>query len=207
MAEFPKTESNVLTFTDTLCDRLSGSAVFVNPPVSIAQLRDMRTNVQTEVARVVELKGEAEQATEQKKTHLGTLETNLKEVLSWAEVLVSFDDAELKTIGWGGKKPAEPTQLPNAPSELTILFEGDGTISMKWKRPAVITNCAPTYYLVERREQDAQGVFGTWQEEANCFEESADLASQPTGITLEYRVSAINLAGASVPSNTVSAVL
>ena len=141
--EFPKTESNVLTFTGVLCDRLSGSAVFVDPPVNISDLRSKSTSVQTEMGRMADLKGQTEQVTEQKNGYLQGLSEDLKSVLSWAEVLADWDDALLKTIGWGGRKAAEPTQVPNAPSDLTILYEGDGSLSLKWKRPVLVVRAVP----------------------------------------------------------------
>ncbi len=58
-------------------------------------------------------------------------------------------------------------------------------------------------YTIQRRKRDG----GEWEDVGTSVETKELLSDQPRGVELEYRVVAVNKAGAGRPSGTVTAVL
>ena len=98
MVDFPSTEQGILDLTTTVCNRMSGSAVFVNPPIELNVLRGMNLDAKTESDRYLDLRGQTENCTKAKVAKLDTLESNLKSLLGWAEQKANYDDTELRHL-------------------------------------------------------------------------------------------------------------
>ena len=206
MSKFPYKEDSILALCKNIEGGMSGSQVFVGPPLSVDSLRQFRTNAET--ARVVQNDLLSQVQTQQgvKTTCIDTLTAAMREILNWAEDKVDDDDAALQQIGWSGRKTPEPMTIPDPPMKLQITEELPGTISMTWDKPQVQGNNKPDHYEIQRREKTGSTVTN-WEYAGFSREPSVRLTDQPCTITLEYQVVAVNNAGKSVASNIVEAVL
>ena len=143
----------------------------------------------------------AESATADKDEALETLVEGLKADIRYAENTVDFDDDRLKLLGWAGRKGPTPLAVPGQTRLLEGPRQGAGWVFLDWKGPADGGKAAA--YTIERRERPA----GPWKQVATAIQTEATLVDQPRGAELEYRVIAINKAGAGPPGNTVVVVL
>ena len=121
--------------------------------------------------------------------------------LRYAEDAVNYDDPKLTALGWGGQAAATALALPGQPRALEALSQGEGWISLDWKKPA--DGGAVAAYKIERRERPS----GAWTLASVAIESEVTLNNQERGKDWEYRVIATNKAGEGVPSNTVAAVV
>nr|VFK54757.1 MAG: hypothetical protein BECKTUN1418F_GA0071002_10547 [Candidatus Kentron sp. TUN]VFK59587.1 MAG: hypothetical protein BECKTUN1418E_GA0071001_10547 [Candidatus Kentron sp. TUN] len=78
---------------------------------------------------------EAEQATAAKQEALQSLADDIRRNLRYAEMIVDFDDAKLKSIGWGGRRERTPLTPPGQVTGLVIVAEGEGWITLRWNKP------------------------------------------------------------------------
>ncbi|MCP4710694.1 MAG: fibronectin type III domain-containing protein, partial [Planctomycetes bacterium] len=140
-----------------------------------------------------------------KATKLVDLVAGMKNDLKLSQVDVASDPEKLSLIGWGPKAPATPTEPPGAPSTLSPVAEGAGTLQLKWIKPTI--GGAVRNYVVQRRDHDEAGQFGNWQLLDFAYDTEMTLTDQPRGVQMEYRVKASNAAGESAPSNTTPVVL
>ncbi len=143
----------------------------------------------------------AQQATDTKDAGLDELTDARKAVLRYAEDTVDYDDAQLTLLGWGGKAAPVALQAPGQARTLEIVQQGEGWVSLDWKKPA--DGGAVASYKIERRERPA----GDWMLISLALESEATLNNQERAKDWEYRVIAVNKAGEGIPSNTVDAVV
>ena len=209
MPTFPVSEANVLELAQELQAGLSGSSVyFPIPPISPANLSTLIGNCVSSKNAAVEKQATAKEAITAKDNAVQALIDAMKSDLRYAEYEVDGDDDKLSLLGWGGKKPSQPLVVPGQPPNFFAVDQGAGTITFEWEVPASGSGGPVTSYSLERRDQPSGGGEpGAWAQAGVSFTTGATLSDQPRGIQLEYRVFAINKAGMSVPSNTVSAVL
>jgi len=122
------------------------------------------------------------------------------------EADITDDPEKLTEIGGDPRQEPQSIQLPGSPTKLRTIAEGLGTLWLKWEKPA---NGGPVrkYIIVRRQMAEGSGPFGPWtlvDTTQNC---GIHLADQPADARLEYLVKAVNAAGESMPSNSVSVVL
>ena len=156
----------------------------------------------TEAARAA--KAAALGAVAAKKGKFKALKAALKQELRYAELVAEGDDAKLKLLGWGGRAAAtEASALtpPGQPLSLKAPEQGEDWLTLFWKAPP--DGGAVAAYKVERRLRPD----GAWLTAALSLDCKATLSAQERGREWEYRVVAVNKAGESAPSNTVTAVL
>ena len=110
------------------------------------------------------------------------------------------NNAKLAALSWSGKAAPTHLQPPGQPRSLEIPRQGEGWLFLDWKEPAEGGKAA--FYRLERRLTG-----GTWELAGMAVESEATLVNQERGKEWEYRVVAVNKAGESGPSNTVTAVL
>ena len=163
-------------------------------------LYETAKNLQSQVKSQVRL------ATDTKNASLKQLRKVMKNCLRKSQVDTAAGPEKLALIGWGPKTASQPAEVPGQPSELRIIAQGRRTILLNFDRPAgggTVRN-----YIIERREQSAGNAeFGPWHIAGTSLNNQIDLANQPRGIQLGYRLIASNPAGQSLPSNTVAVVL
>jgi len=115
---------------------------------------------------------------------------------------------QLEFMEWGPKAEAQRLIPPGMPHHFEIVGTGKGAIEFDWKPPAPQSGGDVRNYLVFRRDKsNPTQPFTPWQQIQSSLATTRFLTDQPRGIDLEYRVVAVNNAGNSVPSNTVTAVL
>ena len=94
-----------------------------------------------------------------------------------------------------GRDPGEARPSAAQPPADTAVLYGPVTF-------ATPTGGAVGVYQVQRRKPG-----GSWEDVATSMDAIELLRDQPRGVDLEYRVLALNRAGAGSPSGTVTAVL
>jgi hypothetical protein len=175
--------------------------VYPAPPVTVVQLANLSQAYSAAHNAAVAVQAAAEQATTDKDVALAALVDGMKSDLRYAENTVDYDNDKLRLIGWAGRKPRTPLSPPGQTQLLSVIEQGEGTVSFHWKAPN--TGGKPSAYRVLRRERPA----GPWLDVATAVVCGADLTDQERGKEFEFRVVAVNKAGEGEPSNTVLVVL
>jgi len=202
MARFPEREAEIKALAQNIVTGLAANAAdFPTPPVASAALAALLDSFITLCDEQVAAQAAAEQVTATKRAGLEELVIAMRADLRYAEDAVSYDDAKLTALGWGGKAAPTALQVPGQPRSLEAPRQGEGWIFLDWKKPA--DGGAVAAYKIERRERPT----GDWTLISMAIESEATLNNQERGKEWEYRVIATNKAGDGVPSNTVAAVL
>nr|VFK41639.1 MAG: hypothetical protein BECKSD772F_GA0070984_10982 [Candidatus Kentron sp. SD]VFK47050.1 MAG: hypothetical protein BECKSD772E_GA0070983_10873 [Candidatus Kentron sp. SD] len=203
MASFPKSESSMLILGREMADGLKAKVdVFPNPPIAPADLENALEECMKAKEAAIEAQTAAEQATTAKNAAFEAFAEKMKVDLRYAEDTVNHDDAQLRAIGWGGRKPATPMAAPGQARNLAMKEKGDGSIGLGWTRPA--EGGKVNAYRIQRRER-AEG--SPWALVGMSMGPESLLSDQPRGKELEYCVIAANKAGDGSMSNTVTVVL
>ena len=208
MATFPTKEANVVALVETMIAGYTAHGADF-PSVDAAAVTALQTALdgyQTDKNTQEDARAQAQIATVTKDTKLDELVELMKNDLKLSEVDVADDPEKLAQIGWGPKQQPQPVEAPGQPTDLHPVFEGEGVLSLKWKKPAAGSGGPVANYIIERREQSG-GQFGAWTIAGTSLTNEINLDDQLRGIQLEYRVKAVNGGGQSMPSNTAAVVL
>jgi len=170
-------------------------------PAGLAEALDEYLAARTEQE---DIQGRAQVATEAKNRKLETLIRRMKDDLTFSTADTSSEPLKLALIGWGPKRPPTALETPGEPVDLTAAVK-EGELTLRWKKPQ--SGGPVRNYIVQRRVQDEQGIFGNWQILDFAYEPSITLTGQPEQTRIEFRVKASNTTGESAESNTVSVVL
>ena len=202
MARFPKAEAEIVALAQNIVTGLAANvADFPSPPVASAALAALLDSFITLCDEQVAAQAAAEQVTATKNAGLEELVTAMRADLRYAEDAVSYDDAKLTALGWGGKAAPTALEVPGQARALEAPQQGEGWVFLDWKKPA--DGGAVAAYKIERRERPS----GDWALISMAIESEATLNNQERGKDWEYRVIATNKAGDGVPSNTAMVVL
>nr|VFK14463.1 MAG: Fibronectin type III domain [Candidatus Kentron sp. LPFa] len=203
MASFPKNEANMLILGREMIDGFKAKTdIFPSPPIGPETLdRAMEECIKAKEA-AIEAQAVAEQATIMKNEAFAALAEKMKVDLRYAEGAVNYDDAQLRAIGWGGRKPATPLAVPGQARNLTVKEKGEGSVRLGWMKPA--EGGKVNAYRIQRRER-AEG--NHWGLAGMAMGTEVLLSEQPRGKELEYCVIAANKAGDGPMSNTMTVVL
>ncbi len=153
-------------------------------------------------------KSQSIQATTSKYSALDDLKAEMRTAIAQATIDVVANPEKITEIGCSPKSPPTPLEKPGQAESFNASFQGQGSVIFVWSRP--LTGGKATNYIIQRRIQvpDGEpGQFESWLQVYTSFQTDAEVASQPRGLQLEYRVIATNPAGQAIPSNTVSLVL
>jgi len=202
MARFPDREAEIKALAQNMVTGLAANvADFPSPPVASLDLQALLDSFITLCDEQVAAQAAAEQVTATKVAGLEELVTAMTADLRYAEGVVDNDDAKLTALGWGGMAPPTPLEAPGQARALEAPSQGEGWLTLDWKKPA--EGGAVAAYKIERRERPA----GPWTLISMAIESEAMLNNQERAKDWEYRVIATNKAGDGVPSNTVAVVL
>ncbi|MCB2262748.1 MAG: fibronectin type III domain-containing protein [Candidatus Thiosymbion ectosymbiont of Robbea hypermnestra] len=202
MATFPKAETKIQSLAHEILTGLKAHTdLFPSPPVDAEELgqtldafidaADALKEQQAAVSHAVDLKHEA----------LEALTDRMRMILRYAENVTHFDDASLKTLGWGGRRDGSALEPPGQPRALEAPRQGQGWIFLDWKQPDAGGKVAA--YKIQRRQEGSEN----WIDVGTAIETETTLSNQPTGQQLVFRVMAVNKAGQGAPSNGILAVL
>ncbi|WP_417912162.1 fibronectin type III domain-containing protein [Candidatus Electronema sp. TJ] len=200
MPRFPISDPELIALAQKLIAGLQDNPDFPTPPVSPAQLQASLDAFVGQCDAQTAAQAAAEQATAAKNTGHEQLAAEMKGDLRYAEYAVEGDDAKLSTLGWGAKSPHTPISAPGQPFKFQIMRSGPGAAKATWKRPVEGGHAA--CYLVKMR-----GEGGTWVSAGTFVEPEAELTNLERGKELEFYVLALNRAGESLPSNSMTVVL
>jgi hypothetical protein len=201
MANFPRREADIKALAQNMIAGLHNNPDFPAPPVNGNELKQLLDEFNALEDVQLAAQAAAQQATEAKQAKLDQLTAAMKKDLHYAEDAVDGNDAKLAALGWGGKAAPTALQAPGQPRSLEAAKEGPGWLFLDWKKATDGGKTA--FYRIERRELPG----GTWAMVGTALEIEVTLTNQERGKEYEYRVIAVNKAGESGPSNTVTAVL
>jgi hypothetical protein len=202
MARFPIAEAEIARLAKTVIGGLrKGTEDFPSPPTPPNELQKALDAYTAALTAAAEAAGRAKVATAAKDHALAVLVDLVKSDLRYAENHVRGNHAKLTGLGWGGRRPRKPRNVPGQPMGLEIVHEGPDFIALAWKPP--VDGGAAAAYQVERRK--AAG--GKWAVVGTSVDLSITLEDQERGIELEYRVKGINKSGRGPASGSVRAVL
>jgi len=203
MAQFPIEEGKIFLLGQRMSAGFkANSHIYASPPINPLDLDEMLSAYVADKDAAVAAQAAAEQATVRKQATIQMLTDKIKKNLRYAEMIVDFDDAKLKAIGWGGRRERTPLVAPGQAPNLVSLEQGEGWIRLAWKKPR--EGGKPSTYEIRRREW---GGDGEWNTVATSTILGITLTGQERGKELEYGVAPVNKAGEGPISNTVQAVL
>ena len=155
MARFPISEAEIKVLAQNIAAGLAANAAtYPAPPVTAVALQAVLDSLITLTDEAVAAQAAAEQATVTKNAGLDELTDAMKAILRYAEDTVDYNDAQLTLLGWGGKAAAVALQAPGQARTLEIPSQGEGWVTLDWKKP--IDGGAVASYKIERRERPAE---------------------------------------------------
>nr|VFK15741.1 MAG: Fibronectin type III domain-containing protein [Candidatus Kentron sp. LPFa] len=205
MANFPRKESEVLILSREMVAGFNAHTDLYSAP--LVSTADLAASIDTYLDnKNAELAARAawEKTVKDKNEALKILMSNMKKDLRYAEIVSDFDDAQLRLLGWGGRKARKNLEAPGEARSLRIVAQGEGWITLEWKSPSD-GGGAIAAYRIERK--DPQADEREWDEVGTATGTDTMISKQERGKKWEFRVLAFNKAGAGEPSNTVSTVL
>ncbi len=201
--KFPTTQDGIMMLAQEM---MSGFAknptVFPNPPIDVAAQGTRLNSTQGSINNVVAAEATRKSATQTKDGEIGLLSDEMKENIEYAEFIAQGDDAILKLISWSARAAPQKQQPPTQARLFEIIKFGAGWFKADWKDP--IGGGRVEMYKILRRELNAGG---DMKEAGSSVISEATLVDQPRGVELEYTVIAVNKAGESEPSNSVTITL
>ena len=208
MAVFPKTESSITDLALLMISGLNEHGDLFPSVTPEAQAALTTTFAVHNGARGTqgEAQAAAKNATIAKNERQAELEEEMRKIIYLAEHDCMNDPGNLDYLGWSDRRPPTPLAKPGQPGELTPTYEGPGTLTLTWDRPS--SGGSVSSYRIERSDQPVGGgVPGPWTLMTTSYQATVTMDNQPRGIEMQYRVTATNAAGDSVPSNIATVVL
>jgi len=203
MPRFPDTDAELIALTQKLIAGLRENSDFPSPPVSSSDLQNRLDAYIGLCDAQTATQAAAEQATDAKSVGREELAADVKADLHYADYAVDGDDAKLTMLGWGARSPHTPISAPGQPLKFHIARSGLGTAKASWKRPV---NGGPAVcYMIKMRASG--GGEGSWVSAGTFFKVEVELTNLERGKDVEFHVVALNRAGESLPSNSVTVVL
>lgn len=205
MSRFPSREADVIGLLDRMiAGYLGHPGVFVSADVAVLQSE----RAAYAAAREAQVSARAEYAlaTEAKERALDAVKLRMHRELHKSITDTVEDPKLLKLIGSGPRSKAVPNDPPGQPRSLEAVSQGPSTLHLDWKHPSPHSGGPIRDYIVERREFEG-GVINEWHDVGDAIETQVQLKGQPRGVSMEYRVVAVNVGGRSEPSNIVDVVL
>ena len=202
MAEFPRSEAEVTTLATTMISGLDSDPIFANPPATSKQLQRELTDFNDKSGIADVQRAESEQATTDKTNALGSMTTDMKNVLAWAVKIPDITAPQLKKIGWDFPTPPTPLQAPAQCGNFRLHHINGHTLDFDWDKPSYKDGGKPSGFTIYKR---ASGSDATWLVHHTQFSGSAheDISDFESG-SWDVLVRASNAAGEGPMSNFVS---
>lgn len=202
MTQFPRAEPDVAALALALTQGLIESAAdFPAPPVPPSELEAMLGGYNTALAAIVVAEGALRDRQVAKDKAFEHLSEAMKADFKYAEFAVRDQPEKLSQIGWGSRRNGQALEAPGEVRDIKIRSEGDTWLVLDWDAP--VDGGAVAVYKIQRRKRDG----GAWEDILTSMATEQIISNQPRAVELEYRVLAMNKAGAGQPSGTVTVVL
>ncbi len=201
MARFPQTEPEVAVLAALVAEGLEKATEdFPTPPVPATELRTkLDTYEQTRAATVVAETAFREQHAT-KDDALEDLVDSTKADLKYAEFAVKDRPGKLSQLGWAPRRSSTPLEAPGEVRNIKLVGEGDTWLVLRWESPS--EGGKPAFYKIHRLSDEDR-----WDEVGTSTNTEQLMSNQPRGVSLNFRVTAVNNAGEGPPSATVTVVL
>ena len=209
MPQIPTKETELIAQAgDTLRGLNDHTTEFPDPPAGSVVLGPLMNAYTTKTNEINEAEQEYRDAIAQKNVLLGQIRDCLVKDLRYAERIAKADNDPnlLYLVNWAPRKQPEPVPPPGTPSSLKVTSWNGASVSLEWGRTSATGCGVPKFYTVFRRQSTPEGMTN-WKKVGSATKREATLTNQPTGVQLEYRVTATNTSGTSDPSTTVEIVL
>lgn len=201
MAVFPKAEGQILALARQVIHGLRESPEdFPKAPVPPDELQALLDEVQADVFAAAAAKAAYHEQHARKDKSLHRLKVALKASLRHAEIMARHDPTKLVGLGWGARRPRQALRPPGEVRDIRIVSEGATSLILAWKPP--VDGGAVTAYTIQVKRNGTP-----WEDVGVTTKTRHEVRNQPRGVELEFRVYAVNKAGAGSPSATVRAVL
>jgi len=202
MPIYPTTEAGKIILGHQLIAGLTAdSALDDESPVDSAALQTRLTSFLAKRDASTAAAAASKTATRDKNSELGLYDLDMKQILDFLEMKSRTDPGLLDRFGLGEESERHQTGAPGQPRTLEAPAQGNAFLFLDWKE--ALDGDEPTHYRVLRRQLPD----GRQEDVGSTNISEITLSGQPRGVELEYCVIAVNKAGESAPSNTVSVVL
>jgi hypothetical protein len=202
MASFPRSEPEIAALALLVTQGLSqASEDFPTPPIPGEELQAKLDAYNTARAATVAADTTSREQHAIKDQALEELVDGMKANLRYAEVAVRDQPEKLNQLGWGTRRSSSSLEAPGEVRDISVRAEGDTWVVFDWKAP--VDGGAVAAYTIQRRNRDG----GSWEDVGTSVDVEELLSNQPRGVELDYRVIAVNKAGAGQPSATATVVL
>ena len=199
--KFPIIKTKVLVLAHDVNTGLkSNTDKLPSPPLKTDTMDGYLTEYENKRAEIVAAEAVLKQLYEEEAEIFENIESGTKQNIGYTESVAKGNAAILALISWGVPAARQPLLPPGQPRVLEIIGQGDAWVQVDWKEP--VDGGKVASYVV-RRSADGEDFVDAKTETAS----ESILLNQPTGKKLVYQVVAINKAGESLASNTVSLVL
>jgi hypothetical protein len=198
---FPRTEADITTLAGRVIDGLSKAAEdYPSPPVSPEELQGKLEAFHAADTATVAAETALRNRHTEKDEALDQLVGALKVDLGYAELAVRDAPQKLNALGWRPPREGTPLQPPGETRDITIVSEGENWTILRWKSPA--EGGKPAFYKIHRLADEDR-----WDEVGTSTNTEQLMSNQPRGVSLNFRVTAVNNAGEGPPSATITVVL
>ncbi len=203
MPRYPVRQAEILALAEAMISGYSEHHDYFphSDPTLLQQLRDEYCDAQNEQMQAA---ARLSQAVTAKQQALQRLRSEMKRQLKLSQVDTADDPERLDYIKWAPRAQPHHSKVPGQPMQLQSADETEGILQLQWRRPLRNSGGPVQAYIIERRQPADSN---QWLHVATAIDRRATLEDQPQGVHLEYRIRAINKAGLSEPSNTVTVVL
>jgi len=199
MSQFPRTKNEILVLAAKIALGITNNpADYPNPPFDPANLNALLGALLVQTADHVSKDAAAKAALDLKNGTIDDIMNESKRLIRLAEATHNQIAAKLQEIGWDVHRTAQSFP-PSEVRGLKILAQGPGSALIDWKAPARSETAGlPDYYLIERRVMNTQTNtlvedWGIWKDTATGSEKT--VITQPRGVEITYRVTAVNKNG------------
>ena len=201
MATFPRTEADVADLATRMISGLPDQTrTFPNPPASVAELEAVLSEFWQADGAARSAAVVATQRYAEKEALLQKLKDQLRSNVRYAEGQARHDPDKLRLLGWGPRKQKGKPRVPGQVLGLEMLEEGTDWVELKWKKPT--DGGAVGAYKVQMQKPK-----GEWMLVESTASNTLRLEKLERGITLGFKVIAINKVGEGIESGVVTAVL
>ena len=201
--KFPASKAGQIALAQAIINGFTiDTADFPSPPIKAANLQILLdTAIEKRNARIL-VDAAAKEAGDVETDAFDDLTDAMKDDIKYGELVTKGDDAKLQKMGWSGRAAPKALQVAGAPSAFEALEQGKGFAGFDWKESK--TGGKASMFRILMMEV---GGSGEWKEVASSVKPENTVNNLPSGKEYLFCAVAVNSAGMSEHSNTVTLFL